>query len=906
VAKKILDLVLVELSKRAAKGDLSAKQLKEVKPLLEKGINEPNLIALGYLSPLNAGDPAQVKRAATAYRKSLEASPAARRREQIASGRDAGLMDFFDEDLAPIVTTKPEDLYGSVLIPNVGDTTATGRTVTRYGGFEPEIPIESHGGPDFPRQMQARELPFGWASNRDAAAKKQAQFDKVAEETGLNPIAVTTAMGYDANFFAAPYADAFIQKARGLKIPAKDAKVFDEMVRKGVGNMNSRTGKMQYSIKPFPEWVGINHPEARDQLLGLGDYPNIGGRRVTVMTAAANQKKFRDMGFPIIEDIHRAMQMQGAEALERGDAGFTLYRPEVGAEVEPIGFHQSYDTGIRGEYFGQIEGVSVPPEIMFPDIMADYAARGKSRADAIGGFMMNTDLRQVADQKWLDNISKYLESNPEQRKAMLAALTGAGIITASSQSQAGPLTYAKGGKQIAQRMLDTELNNISSAGTKAARSIGDEVKRLVDMGYPESVAQRIASGELPMDYASRMQRAEDLGYDVNNVEYRGGGLTQIESPNRLFDNGFYTSQNPYLANTYSMKQGGNVMPVLINKDNYMQVEGGGRFWDQIQAGDSPDLQDAFDALGYNASHGLRGEITTDEVLDIADDAGRRGVSFNQVKDMGPYSRKLGKEMIYKGGEPSNNTASLNQRNVRSALSAAFDPEYVGPNILGNADPRLLAGLAGGSLLGAAVMPKDAEASVSGVVNQALDINYPRQVTVGEAKTPEANYNLLDAVVPAVAAAYDYGDGANFPVRPAQEAPEPKAQKSDVKPTPSVVPMGVPINPYTFLMSTGADQGEAARYVTDAYTNIARGAGNAMAGFGGEMETLGKGLMYALTGQGLGGSPLSRFMQVLNKYDPQLPNTQDVSQVPALLPNVSPMTEEERRMYQLAGEFLSPL
>jgi len=229
-------------------------------------------------------------------------------------------------------------------------------------------------------------------------------------------------------------------------------------------------------------------------------------------------------------------------------------------------------------------------------------------------------------------------------------------------------------------------------------------QRLIALGYPESVARRIASGELPMDYASRMQRAKDLGYDVNNVEYRGGGLTQIESPNRLFDNGFYSSQNPYLANTYSMKQGGNVMPVLINKDNYMQVEGGGRFWDQIQAGDSPDLQDAFDALGYNASHGLRGEITTDQVLDIADDAGRRGVSFNQVKDMGPYSRKLGKEMIYKGGEPSNNTASLNQRNVRSALSAAFDPEYVGPNILGNADPKLLAGLAGGSLLGA-VAPK---------------------------------------------------------------------------------------------------------------------------------------------------------------------------------------------------------
>jgi hypothetical protein len=167
--------------------------------------------------------------------------------------------------------------------------------------------------------------------------------------------------------------------------------------------------------------------------LGLGDYPNIGGRRVTVMTAAANQKKFREMGFPIVEDIHRAMQMEGADALQRGDAGFTLYKPEVGSSVEPIDFHQSYDTGIRGQYLGQIEGVSVPPEVMFPDIMDQYSARGKSRADAIGGFMMNTDLRQVADQKWLDNIRGYLESSDQKGNAnplLLAGLAGGSLLGA--------------------------------------------------------------------------------------------------------------------------------------------------------------------------------------------------------------------------------------------------------------------------------------------------------------------------------------------------------------------------------------------------------------------------------------------------------------------------------------------
>ena len=516
-ASIVREAALAELRRRAAKGQLSQGQLKQVEPLLEQGINVPNLVALGYLSPLNATDPAQIKRAATAYRKSLEMSPAARLRERVAGGREQGTTEFFEEDLAPIITRSPEELYGSVLIPNVGDTTATGRIVTRYGGFEPEIPIESHGGPDFSRQMKERGLPYGWASNRDAAAKKQTQFNEVARTTEREPVAVTTAMGYDANFFAAPYADAFIQKARQLKIPAKDAKVFDEMVRSGVGNINKKTGKMQYSISPFPDWVGINHPEARDQLLGLNGYPNIGARRVTVMTAAAKQKKFREMGFPVVEDIHRAMQMEGAEGLQRGDAGFTLYKPEVGAEVEPIDFHQSYDTGILGQYFGQIEGVSVPPEIMFPDIMADYAARGKSRADAIGGFMMNTGLHQVADQKWLDTMSRYLEANPEQRSAMLKALAGAGIITASSQSQAGPLTYAKGGAKAAQDILDSQAENL--------RSVFPAPQRFFD---PEDRAYKPFLGEQfePQAGGRYLQMGEGAPQDITG-EYPDYGKLSV-------------------------------------------------------------------------------------------------------------------------------------------------------------------------------------------------------------------------------------------------------------------------------------------------------------------------------------------------------------------------------------------
>lgn len=47
------------------------------------------------------------------------------------------------------------------------------------------------------------------------------------------------------------------------------------------------------------------------------------------------------------------------------------------------------------------------------------------------------------------------------------------------------------------------------AVSKGLLKQSDAVKKIVDMGYPESVAKRIASGELPMDEASRMARAKN-------------------------------------------------------------------------------------------------------------------------------------------------------------------------------------------------------------------------------------------------------------------------------------------------------------------------------------------------------------------------------------------------------------
>jgi len=47
------------------------------------------------------------------------------------------------------------------------------------------------------------------------------------------------------------------------------------------------------------------------------------------------------------------------------------------------------------------------------------------------------------------------------------------------------------------------------------------IARLVDAGVPESTARKIATGELPMDFDSRMIRAEDQGFDIDTRYFHG-------------------------------------------------------------------------------------------------------------------------------------------------------------------------------------------------------------------------------------------------------------------------------------------------------------------------------------------------------------------------------------------------
>ena len=330
------------------------------------------------------------------------------------------------------------------------------------------------------------------------------------------------------------------------------------------------------------------------------------------------------------------------------------------------------------------------------------------------------------------------------------------------------------------------------------------------VGFPESVANRIASGELPMDEASRLKRAQEQGYGDelyhgsthNILEFNGRG-----NPQNDWGEGTYLSDSTHdISRNYSGTQGadfqsrwfeekerleadydmgkrpdlddgdgsfddwkareeainkfkgendGVIYPVRVKQEglfnisdeiprpDYMEMaqeemgipgknwvdmtqEESDRVWelaDEFQADDPnstamslfemgqeydvrpEDIPHPDDVVSWN---GLRHELR--EVYG-EDELGNSVTSGTLVGDV--MRRQGGKGVVdtttpdrFDSMEAGNHTIIFpgNENQIRS-VNAAFDPEYTGSNIMGNATVPMLgatAGLSGGGLLAASL------------------------------------------------------------------------------------------------------------------------------------------------------------------------------------------------------------
>ena len=202
-------------------------------------------------------------------------------------------------------------------------------------------------------------------------------------------------------------------------------------------------------------------------------------------------------------------------------------------------------------------------------------------------------------------FKKYKPSSPEQEAMLVESVT----LEILGKAQRSPFPR--------QEALDTAQKN-------AALPIKEGGLGLPKDNTPEMRAQAMGF-ETPTYHGTN----EDIG--VFNVEGKG----------KTSGAGAFLTSNPTAAETYvSSSGGGNILPLLLRKDDFLTANARGRNWADIytnelgaKAGKKRySLEDL--ELDRNSA------TSTDELGIIASNLGLKGAEIRNVKDLGPNSHVM--------------------------------------------------------------------------------------------------------------------------------------------------------------------------------------------------------------------------------------------------------------------------
>ena len=418
----------------------------------DKLVNFDTLIRYQWLAPENITNPTQVKSAITRYRSAWDENPEFKRTETTLHGQEHDIVDTpFDKE-----TKTVSEMEGKVIVPVMGDQSRAARTINTYRGVPLEKPVNVHGGGDYPIIN-----PEGWESMQGAAKGAQGHIDEVARMYNDDVYAVYSAMSGQATDFSVMPASVMLQFARGNKALTKASKKeFDrEFNNFLIQSEKTRVKNLQDSIEAgqhtfggkdklgtslSPEeikvyrdeikelkkkissgknqWVGIDHPDAVDQIYGMGNFGMEGtGAFRKQFVQFMSMKKWKDKGFATFDDeMKRTLNVPELEPVEVGDMGYTIWKaqPEadlLGAEHAKT---ESYNRVIRGQGLGGFES-SIPPEFLMPDEMRRLAAmktkpktgEGKpfTKQQQVGAFRARKDVGQRITPEAVDLSETFLE-----------------------------------------------------------------------------------------------------------------------------------------------------------------------------------------------------------------------------------------------------------------------------------------------------------------------------------------------------------------------------------------------------------------------------------------------------------------------------------------------------------------
>jgi hypothetical protein len=147
---------------------------------------------------------------------------------------------------------------------------------------------------------------------------------------------------------------------------------------------------------------------------------------------------------------------------------------------------------------------------------------------------------------------------------------------------------------------------------------------------------------LPKDNTPEM-RAQAMGFETPT--YHGTnediGVFNVEGKGKTSGAGAFLTSNPTAAETYvSSSGGGNILPLLLRKDDFLTANARGRNWADIFTNELSAKAGKKRYTPEDLNLDKNSATSTDELGMIASELGLKGAEIRNVKDLGPNSHVM--------------------------------------------------------------------------------------------------------------------------------------------------------------------------------------------------------------------------------------------------------------------------
>jgi hypothetical protein len=363
--------------------------------------------------------------------------------------------DMFRQ-LKPRKIITPESMLGGASVPLVGDSADAGRRLISVNGIPLSEDINLQGGSRF-----GRDNPDIWSSGQGVVTVLDNQVERALEgvDKVYGPHVSMSGTGGDFNTMTTK---TLLNLFDPADISEESAILFDDRIKK-TPKKNKTTGEVTY---PFADFVGIHHPELRQQLLskeeGTGNL-----RKAFVETM--NKAEFQKLGFP--EPAAARFATSDRILLDKpiGSTGYEImqFAPKDRVVKDPAVPHETYPVNLRGEYAGSLAD-TVPAEVYFKDYYEGRRLMGSPKSSDTRAFTMSSPI-QYHDQAWLDNIMGFITARDAKIKAGEYA-EGGMVETPAQEAIADTVRNPN-----AARMLEMDLANLAVMNQPQRMAEGGEV-----------------------------------------------------------------------------------------------------------------------------------------------------------------------------------------------------------------------------------------------------------------------------------------------------------------------------------------------------------------------------------------------------------------------------------------------